>query len=126
MPATLGRELLPAVVQRSVVVAAQQPRAPYVDRRGRGLYTPREQSGLIESGAEPRAGDENRTRITSLEGIRAPTRADSLAPSRLTYMHREAPSLALSWGREGPGVMPLFDLFSRQGDLLVRAGSALS
>jgi hypothetical protein len=41
-------------------------------------------------------GDENRTRMTSLEGIRVPTRADSDAPAGLTWLHREAPSLALA------------------------------
>jgi hypothetical protein len=42
------------------------------------------------------AGDENRTRMTSLEGIRAPTRADSDAPVGLTCLRREAPSLTLA------------------------------
>jgi hypothetical protein len=42
------------------------------------------------------AGDENRTRMASLEGIRVPTRADSDAPAGLTWLHREAPSLALA------------------------------
>jgi hypothetical protein len=34
--------------------------------------------------------------MTSLEGIRAPTRADTDAPAGLTCLHREAPSLALA------------------------------
>jgi hypothetical protein len=33
--------------------------------------------------------------MTSLEGIRAPTSADSDAPAGLTWLHREAPPLAL-------------------------------
>src|SRR5215211_7480437 len=56
------------------------------------------------------AGDENRTRMTSLEGIRAPTRADSDAPAGLACLHREAPSLALAQGPQGPGAGLLFDL----------------
>jgi hypothetical protein len=42
------------------------------------------------------AGDENRTRMASLEGIRVPTGAGSDAPAGLTWLHREAPSLALA------------------------------
>ncbi len=34
--------------------------------------------------------------MASLEGIRMPTRADSDAPAGLTWLHREAPSLALA------------------------------
>ena len=34
--------------------------------------------------------------MTSLEGIRAPTRADWDAPAGLTWLHREAPSLDLA------------------------------
>jgi hypothetical protein len=44
------------------------------------------------------AGDENRTRMASLERICAPTRGDSDAPAGLTCMHREAPSSTLAWG----------------------------
>jgi hypothetical protein len=36
--------------------------------------------------------------MTSLEGICAPTRADSDAPAGLTSLHREAPSSTLAWG----------------------------
>jgi hypothetical protein len=49
----------------------------------------------LDQGSRCRAGDENRTRMTSLEGIRAPTRADSDAPVGLTCLRREAPSLTL-------------------------------
>jgi len=34
--------------------------------------------------------------MASLEGIRAPARADSDAPSGLTFSHREAPSSTLA------------------------------
>jgi hypothetical protein len=70
------------------------------------LGTERYQPSMFDYHSAPRfepdqgkcsgAGDENRTRMTSLEGIRAPTRADSDAPAGLTWLHREAPSLALA------------------------------
>ena len=52
------------------------------------------QASVLSDGA----GDENRTRMTSLEGICAPTRGDSYAPAGLTSLHREAPSLAMAQG----------------------------
>ena len=52
--------------------------------------------GGSDYGLRDGAGDENRTRMTNLEGICAPARADSDAPSGLTSSHREAPSSTLA------------------------------
>jgi len=51
---------------------------------------------VIDWGFRCGAGDENRTRMASLEGICAPTQADSDAPAGLTWLHREALSVALT------------------------------
>jgi hypothetical protein len=64
-----------------------------VDRSSLGLAPKKEGD---DSGFRCGAGEENRTRMASLEGIRAPTRADSDAPPGLTCLRREAPSLALA------------------------------
>jgi hypothetical protein len=61
--------------------------------------------------------------MASLEGICAPTRADSDAPAGLTSMHREAPPSTLVRAREGPGVRLLFDLLSSCSGLLKHAAA---
>jgi hypothetical protein len=64
--------------------------------------------------------------MTSLEGIRAPTRADSDAPAGLTCLHREAPSLARLRARKGPDAWLLFDLLSSCSGLLKHAAATTS
>jgi hypothetical protein len=73
---------------------------------GHVLGTERYQASMFDYHSPPRfesdqcnccgAGDENRTRMASLEGICVPARADSDAPIGLTSSHREAPSATLA------------------------------
>jgi hypothetical protein len=64
--------------------------------------------------------------MTSLEGIRGPTRADSDALAGLTWLHREAPSLALAQGpqRARRGCCSICSGYGQDGSLGGRKGAA--
>ena len=74
---------------RSESLQAHQPRR-WLAPHGRGGFRPSALDGgkVICSWAA--------SAMTSLEGINAPARADSGAPSGLTSLHREAPSSTLA------------------------------
>ena len=76
-------------------VAGAFGQAAWPDRStGRGQTTVKDLSREATAGG--RRATKDRTHMTSLEGIRAPTRADSDVPAGLTSLHCEAPSSTLA------------------------------